>query len=167
MRKKVTIPDKKAYIDAFAPVIYAHISAYQKTGDPYLKKKLKEALREVLRKFTDRCPEKVSKKAKILADSLKKDLSNKLWTDKNICGTTGKKSNIVWEHSTPINELADSLIECNDIGCIRKALDEYSGVIWITREEDNELASRGYKNKRTDGWKKCYEDCGIKVLILS
>jgi hypothetical protein len=167
MRKRVTIPDKRAYIDAFAPGIYANIRAYQKAADSYLREKLKETISHTLRKFSDRYPEKVSKRAKELADLLGIDLSDKLWTNRNICGKTDNKSNIVWEHSTPIKELAESLFKCKDMDCIRKALDEYSGVIWITREEDNELASRGYKNKRPDGWEKCYEDCGIEVLMLS
>jgi hypothetical protein len=40
----------------------------------------------------------------------------------------------------------------------------YSGVCWITRDEDDELNRRGYKSKRPGGSLDCYARCGIKVL---
>lgn len=164
MSKKILIPAKSVFIDAFAPAIYTLAEEHHKAKDPYVKNKLKEALNDVLRKFTDRYPECVSEKAKILAQQYGLDLCDKLWTDKDICGKTGNKSNVVWEHTTPIKELVGTLLKCPDIQCIKNILNNYSGVVWITRQEDDCLMKKGYKNKRPGGWRRCYEECEIKIL---
>lgn len=164
MAKKIIIPGKSVFIDAFAPALHKLIEEYQKATNPYLKKKLREAINCVLRKFSDRYPVGVSVNAKKLASTYEVDLCDKLWTDKNICGQTGNKSNIVWEHTTPIKELIDKLIKCKDIACVKNILNDYSGVVWITRQEDDCLISKGYKDKRPGGWKRCYEDCGIIII---
>ncbi|MBN1184077.1 MAG: hypothetical protein JXB49_17415 [Bacteroidales bacterium] len=164
MAKKIVIPSKGIFIDAFAPALQKLIEEYNKAINPYLKKKLKEAINSVLRKFSDRYPEGVSVNAKKLAATYGVDLCDKLWTDKNICGKTGNKSNIVWEHTTPITELIDTLLKCQDIDCVKSILDEYSGVVWITREEDDCLISEGYRNERPGGWRRCYQECGIIVI---
>tara|TARA_B110000008_G_C16975366_1_gene565649 strand:+ start:5547 stop:5774 length:228 start_codon:yes stop_codon:yes gene_type:complete len=74
---------------------------------------------------------------------------------------------IVFEHSTPVNELIDTLIRLNTLENIKTALKNYSGVCWITREEDNLLNEYGFKNNRNGNWEKCYELCGIKPLLIS
>jgi hypothetical protein len=164
MAKKIIMPDKRVFIDAFAPGLQKQIEEHNKATDPYLKQKLREAINDVLRKFTDQYPAGVSENAKKLAANYGVDLCDKLWTDKNICGKTGNKSNIVWEHTTPIKELIDTLLKCKDLACVKKNLNDYSGVVWITRQEDNCLISKGYKNKRPGGWKKCYQDCDITII---
>lgn len=141
----MNVPSKKVFIDAFAPAIFEIIKAIKKVNDPYLKKKLKEALMSILRKFTDRPAVFISKRAKTLAESKEIDLCDKLWSDRNILGTTDGKSDIVWEHSTPVNVLADDLLKCKDLNCVHDILNSYSGVIWITRAEDDCLIKKGIK----------------------
>ena len=45
-------------------------------------------------------------------------------------------------------------------------LENYSGVCWITRQEDDILTKSGYRSNRPEGWKKCYEKCGIEVITI-
>ena len=47
---------------------------------------------------------------------------------------------------------------------VRRWMQSYSGVCWITREEDDELNRKGYKSVRPGGWFECYTRCGIKVV---
>ena len=70
-------------------------------------------------------PEIVSKRAYELALKQNVDLSQKLWPDRNLCSKTGAKSNPAWEHSTPIEELFNSLINCRNIESIKDTLNSY------------------------------------------
>jgi hypothetical protein len=154
---------KKEFTDAFAPSIWEYVSRYNKTqSKSNLKRQLNGAVRTSLQKWSDRYPKIVSLKAYKLAKKHKKDLFKMLWKDRKECGVNKKgKSNLVWEHTTPINELIKSLCTCKDLQCIKNTLNNYSGVCWITRNEDDALNKNSYGSKRPGGWKKCYGKCGI------
>ena len=70
----------------------------------------------------------------------------------------------VWEHTIPIKEFRESLICLKDKNLIVKTIHEYSGVAWISREEDIQLTKLGFQSKRPQGFLKCYEKAGIKLL---
>ena len=77
------------------------------------------------------------------------------------------KSKIVFEHSTPINDLINTLMINTSIEEVNTVLKNYSGVCWITREEDDFLNDKGFKNTRNGKWAKQYENCKIKPLLIS
>lgn len=80
---------------------------------------------------------------------------------------TIKKSVLVFEHVIPVNQFIQELIELETRQEINKALRDYPGVCWITRQEDDQLNKNGYKNKRNRGWFECYVECGINPVLIS
>ena len=100
----------------------------------------KRALNRLLRAWTDYPANYVSenclkifRKAKI--DVAKLDRRHTLILGRN----KENKSKIVFEHSTPINDLIAVLINTNTLEDVNIVLKNYSGVCWITREEDDIL----------------------------
>ncbi len=122
-------------------------------------------LRKLVAKYSDRPPMMASKKAIALAESKNKNLFEMRWTHRNRCGKVNGKPALMWEHTTPNSALCDKLITCETEEAIVKALRNYSGVCWITREEDNALNAAGFLTKRPKGWKNCYKSVGIEVII--
>lgn len=157
--------EKQIFTDAFAPAIFEYVIGYNEAHqNSHLKKKLKEAIKTSLHKWSDRYPDIVSKKAYDLAKNYNVDLFQMLWPDRQKCGMTNGKSNLVFEHSTPNEELFKSLIKCTNIEGIKNILNSYSGVCWTTRDEDDILNIKGYKSRREGGWEMCYKDCGIEII---
>jgi hypothetical protein len=76
-----------------------------------------------------------------------------------------KKTGCYYEHSTPIRILRDYLLN-NDLTAeeVSQYMAENSTVTWITPEENDKLNAAGYNNKRPGGWRKCYEELGIKIV---
>ena len=69
------------------------------------------------------------------------------------------------EHCHPVVEIRTHLIE-NDL-TMEETIDylwnDYA-VCWITYEEDAKLRELKYTTKRPGGWRKCYEEAGIKLV---
>ena len=76
----------------------------------------------------------------------------------------GEKSrpNVTLEHTTPINELIKTLL-ITDEKDMMEVMNQYSPCCFVTQEENDKLNKSGFRNKRPDGWKKCYEICGITL----
>jgi hypothetical protein len=138
-----------------------------------LKKKIKEGLKDTLKKWTDKNVKMVSKK--VMERSKKEiysvDPFQLLWTDRNKLGKVqvqGKssKSWLVWEHTTPLNEFYKTLTECKSEKDVENSMKKYSGVCWISRDEDNALNAKKYRSRRPGGWQKCYEECSIEIVKL-
>ena len=88
------------------------------------------------------------------------------WKDRNYCGKDEKgRSKLVYEHTTPISQFFIELCKTKTQGEIEEKLNDYSGVCWITREEDDILTKK-YRTKRPNGWRECYKECGIIVENL-
>ncbi len=159
----------------FSIVLHNLIKIYNQLpkGDE-VKKKLKESAHTILRKWCDlQMPLLYSKKAFELID--KQDASQfdgeltdrqfpiLFWKDRNYCGKDEKgRSKLVYEHTTPISQFFIELCKTQTQDEVEKKLSNYSGVCWITREEDDRLTKK-FRTKRPDGWKECYKQCGIIV----
>ncbi len=74
------------------------------------------------------------------------------------------RSWLVWEHTTPLKEFIEKLKMCKNEKEVRSVMNDYSGVYWISRAEDDALRAHGYSNKRPGGWRRCYNKCGIRVI---
>lgn len=122
-------------------------------------------MRKLVAKYSDRPPKMASKKALLLAGSQNKNLFEMRWTHRNRCGKVNNKPALMWEHTTPNSILCDKLLACKTEGDILAELINYSGVCWITREEDDALNKAGYRCKRPGGWENCYEAVGINVIF--
>ncbi len=69
----------------------------------------------------------------------------------------------VWEHTIPIKMFRESLISARDKRELIKKIQDYPGVAWISREENNAL-NKKYKSTRPGGFLTCYELVGINLL---
>jgi len=162
----------------FAVVLYNLIKIYnQLSKGDIVKKKLKESAHTILRKWCDlQTPLLYSEMALQLID--KQDVNffgGKItetefpflfWKDRNYCGKDEKgRSKLVYEHTTPISQFFIELCKTKTQGEIEEKLNDYSGVCWITREEDDILTKK-FRTKRPNGWRECYKECGIIVENL-
>ncbi|MGY3767075.1 hypothetical protein ACWOAH_11160 [Vagococcus vulneris] len=82
------------------------------------------------------------------------------------------KPNFHWEHAVTRGTFVKKIKEmssCNDYDHKREVISNLvksHQIIWITREENERLTSKGYETNRKEekgGWKKAYEDCDIFV----
>jgi hypothetical protein len=148
----------------FAPLIWTAVQCYNRASDDYSKKKLKEALKDCLKKWSDQPVKMISEAVQNLNVDGTKNPFDLMWTDRNIFGKIYNKSMIVWEHTTPLNEFYQTLVKCKSFEEIEMALSNYSGVCWITRDEDNLLNKNKFRSNRPGGWESCYSSCGIKLI---
>ena len=160
--------------DLFIPVIWQYIQSYNKATDICAKKKLKEGLKDSLKKWSDQPVKMVSKKVFERCNQKSPSINpfNLEWMDRFLLNDKSfdkdiKKSWLVWEHTTPLNEFFKILINCKNEIEVQVALNGYSGVCWISREEDNCLNKMKYRSHRPGGWLKCYNECGIEVIYSS
>ena len=131
-------------------------------------KNAKRALNRLLRAWTDYPANYVSENCLKMFRKAKIDVASIDRRHTLILGRNKEnKSKIVFEHSTPINDLIAVLINTNTLEEVNTALKNYSGVCWITREEDDILNKNKFKNTRNGNWAKSYEDCRIKPLLIS
>lgn len=148
----------------FAPLIWIAVERYNNSFDKHSKTKLKEALKDCLKKWSDQPVKMVSEKVYNMAKESGIDPFTLMWPKRNIFGKKDNKSILVWEHTTPLNEFYQTLIKCKTLQEIELELSNYSGVCWITRNEDNLLNKNKFKSNRPGGWEKCYSICEIKII---
>tara|TARA_B100002051_G_C16356856_1_gene449104 strand:+ start:61 stop:576 length:516 start_codon:yes stop_codon:yes gene_type:complete len=151
--------------EEFSKVLFCLVEQYNNTYDE-IGSRLKESAHTMLRNwcklqmpllYSDAAWEMVNSGRNYFEDP---GLS---WHSINGYGKDGKgRSNLVFEHTTPIAEFFNELLTCKSQIEVLDKLDSYSGICWITREEKDRLTKK-YHHKRPGGWRKCYEDCGIIV----
>lgn len=166
----MTVLNRTLGNEEFANVLFALIKQYVKSDykqDP-VNKKLKESAFQIIRKWTDlNDPLLYSKSAiKLLKEHNQiphYGLPLYSWKDRFACGKDDKgRSKLVYEHTTPISEFFYQLLECKSVDEVISKMIDYSGVCWITREE-NDILTNKFKSKRPNGWKYCYKECGIEL----
>lgn len=129
---------------------------------------VKRALNRLLRAWTDYPANYVSQNCLKMFRKAKIDVASIDRRHTLILGRNKEnKSKIVFEHSTPINDLIAVLINTNTLQDVNIVLKNYSGVCWITREEDDILNKNKFKNTRNGNWAKSYENCEIIPLLIS
>ncbi len=149
----------------FKPIIWLFVQQYDSSKDSYTKRKLKEALKDTLKKMTDQKVNMVSEAVFIACQEINQDPFELLWPKRNILGKDENgKSLLLWEHSTPLEEYFESLIKCKSETEVGEAIENYSGVCWLMRHEDNLLNKSGFRAKRPGGWEETYNKCGIKII---
>jgi hypothetical protein len=156
----------------FFPLMWSHIQQYKKAVEKLglenrTCRKIRESLNACILKWSDGPAPMISKKASEFFETRfpKIDPRKITWHQKYLLGKDdGKRGNIVWEHTTPVNLLLNDLLKAeSEIDAI-EILNNYSGVCLITRDEDDLLNFKKMRVVRPWGWKKCYEDCGIEVI---
>ena len=152
------------HVDKWLPGFVWAIGLYNNAEDKTDRSIARGMMRKLVNKYTDRPPFLASEKALALAEKHGRNLFEMRWSHRNRCGKVNGKPALMWEHTTPNSVLCDQLLDCSNEQEIRAALKNYSGVCWITREEDDILNSAGYLTKRPGGWKSCYSQVGISVV---
>ena len=156
----------REHAEKWMPGFLWAINLHKKATDDTDRSIARTLLRKIVAKYSDRPPTMASKKALALAESKNKNLSEMRWAHRNRCGKINGKPALMWEHTTPNSTLCDKLMNCKTEEEIIEELMSYSGVCWITREEDDALNAAGYLRKRPQGWKNCYKSVGIEVIMI-
>ena len=150
---------------SFLPIIWTYIQQYKLAKVGHTKVKIKEGLKDALKKWTDMPVAMISEGTATLAANTSFDPFHLMWHHRNRFGKDPRgKSLILWEHTTPLQEVFEQLVKFDSEEEVRVYMSSYSGVCWITRDEDNRLNDAGYKSNRPGGWLKWYLECNIKVV---
>jgi len=79
-----------------------------------------------------------------------------------------KLLNAMYEHTTPVKELKESLIwHIENKEKAEEYLTKNALICWMTYEENRKLDANGFKSTRPGGWKNCYQVCGVNVYSKS
>ena len=156
----------------FVPLIWAHVQQHQKAvrklgPKERTCKKIRESLNACILKWSDGPTSMISKKALEFFETRFPHIDPKKinWHQKYLLGKDdGKRGNLVWEHTTPVNLLLNDLLVASSRKEVEEILNNYSGVCLITRGEDDLLNANKMRTVRPGGWEKCYEACGIEVV---
>jgi len=145
------------------PTVTVMLHTIRTSKNKKTKSSIKKGLRRTLQYSTESGRYTYSMGAKQLCDSeginihkLNRSGSNTKLLSKKI----KNKPIILLEHPYPLGKFINDLLKTPD-DLLLVNLINYPPLVWITREEDNELNSKGYTTKRPGGWKKCYDECGI------
>jgi hypothetical protein len=155
---------------AFIEVIITYINQIQNSTDKKVTRPLMGGLDMALRILTGSHVTFISERIlrRIKDDKLDLNPFELIWEQRHSMGQilvkNRKHSFAVWEHALPIREFRESLITATNKEEIIHIINEYPGVAWISREENNELNALGYQRKRPDGFLQCYEEAGITLL---
>jgi len=135
--------------------------SYNNTNSKLERSKLKTMINKVLRVAMNfETLTHASEKALLLAEEHNIDLKKMTWENQNTYDK-GRKM-FVYEHKATVNDLSIQII--NDPENTLSILNSME-IIWLTREEDNNLNWLGYRIKRPDP-DKAYEDAKIKVVKI-
>lgn len=161
---------KKDISIAFIEVIIAYVNQIQNSTDKKVARPLMGGLDFALRVLTGSHVTFISESVleRIQEDKLDLNPFELIWEKRKAMGqvliNNRKHSFAVWEHTLPIREFRENLILCRNKEAIIKTINEYPGVAWISREENNKLNSLGFQRKRPSGFLNCYEKAGINLL---
>lgn len=168
-RRKYTIRDLRND-DSYERIFWLFISEIKNTEDAYSKRKLIESMYNVFQKWTDRPVQYISKE---VADNFIEKKPNVdpfqlLHTDRYSLGKSSTKGSfLVWEHTMPISGFLKEFVKSNSIEEVREKMNSYSGICWVTRDEDGCLYRNKFHSKRPEGWRAAYSSCGIEPLTKS
>ena len=155
---------------AFIEVIKIYVNQIQNSTDKKVTRPLMGGLDMALRILTGSHVTFISESVlhRIQQHKLKLNPFELIWEQRHAMGQVvidnRKHSFAVWEHAVPIREFRECLILCKDNQAIIKTINEYPGVAWISREENNKLNSLGFQRKRPNGFLNCYNKAGINLL---
>ncbi|MDC0230462.1 hypothetical protein OAK19_00715 [Aureispira] len=152
---------------SFIEIICAYVNAI-KTVNTENPKGLKGGLDMALRILTGTHATFISESILIQSQKIGVNPFDLIWEQRYTMGkmliNKRKYSFAVWEHTLPIREFRENLILSKNKKEIIQTINDYPGVAWISREENNKLNSLGYQRKRPFGFLKCYEEACITLL---
>ena len=147
-------------------IFFIFINEYNKSKS-FQKSNLKRAFQYAIREYTNKPHKLISKKVADHFISNFPTLSpfNVRYSNRKKFGTLdGGQGFLLFEHTTPVAFFLEALSKSKTLEEVKLAMKEYSGVCLLTREEDNCLNTKGYRQKRPQGWKLAYDSCDIQVM---
>ncbi|WP_196887496.1 hypothetical protein [Aureivirga sp. CE67] len=163
------IDKNKTLVNSFISIIQSYVIEIQNAPEEN-KKALKGGLDIALRILTGSHASYVSQKVldHLNEKNIKVNPFDLIWEQRNLMGhveiNNRKYSMAVWEHTIPIKQFREELIKIKDKDLIEKAIYQYPGVAWISREEDIKLNKLGFQTKRPGGFLECYRQAGISLI---
>lgn len=137
------------------------VYSYHNSQDKVERSKIKTMINMITRKAMNYATlEYASEKAVLLAEEHNIDLKKMTW--ENQSQYDKGRNMFVYEHKTTANDISLKLI--NDPDNTLSILESMQ-IVWVTREEDNNLNWLGYRIKRPDH-DKAYEDAKIKIVKI-
>ena len=76
----------------------------------------------------------------------------------------GRKK-LIHEHVVPIKEITAAIENPQQYENVEEIIDMME-IALITKTEDKKLTAMGFQSERPNGWKKCYEKCGIEIVTI-
>lgn len=150
-------------INYFLPSIRELLEGIRNCNDNNTKLILRRGLRRLLQYISEAGRYTYSIAAKDLCDKKNIDihkLSRTRPNTKTLSSNIPNRPILLLEHPNPLGYFIDELINTpNDL--LLGTLMNYPPLIWITRDEDDKLNSKGFNRVRPGGWKKCYDECEI------
>ena len=149
-------------------ILYRISQEFQETNNAYLKQILLKQAQHILREWTLRPPKYVSEKVLqrflTLAPNINPYNINRRGK-KQLRGKNGviDVSDLVWEHTTPVNYVIKRIINSESIEEVAEVLNQFTGVCWVTKEEDKCLDNSGFRKERPD-WVTAYQNCKINPI---
>jgi len=146
--------------DSFARVFHLFLNEL-KVNEGFSHSKMKYAFNRTIRMWTLKPPEIISKNVldyfiinhpNINPFKVNHRPRNKYGID------------LIFEHTTPISTLLKQLEQSETLEQVKSAMNNYSGLCIISKEEDKCLERGGYSRKRPQGWRQAYDSCGIEVM---
>jgi hypothetical protein len=152
--------------EPYANIFYVFITEYNKSKG-FEKSNLKRAFQYAIREYTNKPHKLISKKVADIFISKFPNSSpfNVRYSNRKKFGILDNNQGVLlFEHTTPVAFFLASLANSKTLEEVKQAMKEYSGVCLLTREEDDCLNTKGYRQKRPQGWKLAYESCNIQVM---
>jgi hypothetical protein len=149
----------REYMVPFATAIFAKKTALPSLSGAYASR-MRESIKDDIKKASNFHPHDVSVRAHQKAQSLptRVELKDKTWHDQNTFDP-GRELFLV-EHMRTVSSLADACIKAETESQVLDILTDQLSVVWILREEDDELTRLKFRSKRTDD---AYEAAGIEI----
>jgi hypothetical protein len=152
--------------EPYANIFYVFITEYNKSKG-FEKSNLKRAFQYAIREYTNKPHKLISKKVADIFISKFPNSSpfNVRYSNRKKFGILDNNQGVLlFEHTTPVAFFLASLANSKTLEEVKQAMKDYSGVCLLTREEDDCLNTKGYRQKRPQGWKMAYESCNIQVM---
>jgi len=143
-------------IEYFTDTFISLLRQLKSCDDKRTHSSLRKSIRRVFQYYTETLPRIVS----VDADEYNKKNHN--LDLQKIDAFYKKRGELVLEHTIPIMSFIDHLLTLPEEKWI-KTISEYPSCCWITKQEDHKLKEMGFKNKRPNGWKNCYDICEIHL----
>lgn len=154
-------PDTRALMAPFATAIFAKANALRTLElKPAHKSRLSESISDDIKKASNLHPHRMSKRAREKSRGLVPpvDLAEMTWHQQE--GFDPGRELFIVEHRATVSSLKQRCIDAASLQDVLDVLEKEIDVVWILRDEDEELTRLKYRSKRPTS---AYEEARIEI----